>query len=1128
MFVPGVYLHLSHETERLVDSLSRELDTPCGSPLTPETILVQGPGMATWLSMRLARKRGICAHMDYVYPRAFVWRAFSAVLGSESIEEAAVDEDRLFWLILAELPALLEHPSFAAVKRYVRRDAEGLRLFQFAERTAQVFDQYLIYRPALIRIWETGHDDGAEAHPWQPHLWRALRKHIRGHIAALEHRFLSVLRTDSGAAAGAALPERIALFATTSLPPLFLRVIVALARHRALHFYAFELDQQTASSDGLSSALGQQGRDFRAMLLDAVSESEVLLHNDENFTQPPPHQAAQAPPKAPHGSLLAALQGSDAFGLVEQASRSQRRAPRRANPRQLNLFGAAPEGAPPERLESSALQRPRLAPSDRSVQLHACHGAMREVEVLRDQLLALFDQDPTLRAHDVIVMTPDVDAYAPFVEAVFGASAEDRDFIPYRISDRGARSDSPVLESLARIFALVNTRLSAPAVLDLLTLAPIQQRFELDAGHLGLLSQWVSESGVRWGASAQHRQEHGQPATEYNTWQHGLDRLLLGFAWPGQGLTELDQVVPYDEIEGHHAELLGRFAQLIATLFHHLEILRGQHTLPQWRDELGELLEALIVKNRDTEPEHQRVSEALADLCAAAERAHFLGTLDLRGVQQLVERRLDREVPERGFLQNGVTFCAMLPMRTVPFRVVCLLGMNDGAFPRGHATVDFDLVANDPNGPKLGDRDRRRDDRQLFLEALFAARSHLLITYTGQSIRDNAKRPPSVVVSELIDAVACYRDPATTPSNESERLQLITRELTVYHPLQAFSPRYFDGHDSRLFSYRSTFAEAAGLLRARKEDPRPLFPSADALPPLQPETLVALDDLLDFWRAPARSLLRNRLKLSLSEEEAPLADREPLEPSPLERYAVGERALAHVLAGVSVEHGVTLLRSEGRLPPGESGRLYYAERRQFVRGLAQAADKLRGQLPEKHISCLVDLSSNRTLAGTVDQVFGSKRIRLQTANLSGKHLLSLWISHLLLASAVPDLQSFLISRKTNRVSVFSLRFPSQYDSHLLELVKLRDLGLQAPLRFQVDASYEYATERWQNGLSSEEAIQKVAKSYGSRLIVRPADARLLLPEPPFLETATVGPAFEELAERVFRPLLEHGTEEEVL
>lgn len=1127
-----LHIYRSNRTEALVAQLAENVARTAGGPFDTETIIVQGRGMAVWLSQQLALAHGVWAGAEYPFPRRYVERCMRSVLAGKAIEVGLVDEERLRWAVLQQLPALCSRPEFKRLQSYIEGKERGIRLFQLADRIARRFDEYLTYRPEMMREWDRGKSDLPEAHAWQPILWRAVAERLAqtggcNHMASLERDFMAAL---SRGVVPQGLPKRISLMGLSTLPPLYFRIIAALCPQVETHLYLF--------SPGEGDWWNQTKPEHITRALEADAELEAL-HLDDGH-----------PLLASMGSLGAEFQRS----LEETVEALQVRFQEHdlyGEPGTGSVLGNVQHAIYASTQGETRKRRPRIQSADRSITIHSCHSPMREVEVLHDQLLNLLTgKDPTCKPHEVVVLLPDVDTYAPFVEAVFERDAADPRFIPYRIADRPIQVDSPVIASLSRILDIVESRLSAPQVLDLLTFDPIARQFELDATQIDKITEWVTRANIRWGKDGKHRTTHGQPGNEANTWTFGFDRLLLGYALPTNELATFADVLPFDDLEGNDAILLGRLTEFVSALFAQLEKLRGVRSLVAWRDLLTETLDTLLQRDQRTEWQHQRLRETLSEIVESAETAGFDEPVDLRVIRLLLEARVDAAFPERGFLSGGVTFCAMVPMRSIPFRVVCLLGLNDGAFPRSGKTVDFDLIKRGPEPSRPGDRDRRKDDRYLFLETMLAAREQLLITYTGQSIRDNNHRPPSVVVSELIDSIADTHLPPKQDTDQDnddlERRRAIENHLVIRHPLQSFSRRYFDRSDPQLFSYADDNARGAVALTPSRTPADPFIkaelpaPSADSVP--GKEQTIALQDLARFLKDPAQYLCNRRLNISFREELVDVPAREPIELDGLDSWQLGDLRLKHAQAGLSNDQSLALFRAAGLLPIGTVGRLAFDEVVEVADAIMEKVREFRvgTQLPSVSINQV--LEPGVRLEGTLTNRWPGGVVTFQFSRISKKQLLELWVRHLALcceSSETNAPKTTLIGRPSEKTEKFrgkeakkdkdgaaavSFRWVADARRHLAAIARVYQLGMRAPLAFAPESSGDFATQIRLNR-PVETAFAEAIRTYEGAFYSGERDQNPYLQRlfgkdtPPFDRTFHVGPDFATLARGIFDPLM---------
>jgi exodeoxyribonuclease V gamma subunit len=932
----------SNRLEALADRLVAELRVPAGPPLTPDVVVVQNAGMARWVALRIARATGLCAGVAFAFPAAFVWDV-CARAGRVATPAAAFGPEVLAWRVAACLARSGDDPRFASLRAYAGDDDR--RRHELARRVADVLDQYLVYRPDWIRDWEAGADDG-----WQAELWRRVVADVGGgHRVHRLDAFLGAV--DRGTLSPAALPPRVAVFGIPALPPAYLEVFARLGELVDVHLLL------------VNPCAG-------GYWMDLVPEREVARRAGRGAAATEHLQTG--PP------LLVSLgkQGAEFIDLVHARA-----------PQVDSAFVPADGTTLLARLQADIVQMrtpdpARVEPveADRSLQLHACHGALREIEVLHDQLLALFDAHPDLTPADVVVMTPDIEAYGPSIEAVF-ATAPDARKIPFTIADRSARAESPLVRAFLALLALPASRYEASRLLALLDVDAVRRRFALTEPELALVRGWVRESGIRWGVDAAARGALGLPAIAEHTWRFGLDRLLLGQARRGDDRRLVGGILPFDDVEGTAARAAGRLVSFAEAAFALATDLAAPRPPAAWADRLRGVVDRFFTPADDEDVDAQAIRRALAALADETRDAGYDDPVSLGVVEAHLRRALEAPVASGRFLAGGVTFCAMVPMRSIPFEVVCLVGMNDGVFPRLHRPPGFDRMAD---AYRAGDRSRRHDDRWLFLEALCSARRVLYVSWTGQDVRDNTERPPSALVAELIDVL--HRHYGVSDG--------VTR-----HPLQAFSPRYFGG-DPRLPSYADELASA--LAAARTADPRPARFFATRLPDAGAEwRRVTVAQLVAFFRHPARFLLRERLGLRLEDGEGLVEPREPLLLDGLEKYRLRDELLRLERLGRPGDDAIAVARAAGLVPHGRVGDCVAHREAGGVAALVRRLDGVADARPLDPLPVDLDAGPVRVV-GTLDGLTTRGLVEFRPAHaLKMGDWLATWIRHLVLLLVAP-------------------------------------------------------------------------------------------------------------------------------
>jgi exodeoxyribonuclease V gamma subunit len=974
-------LYHAPDLETLGELACTLLGQPLSEPFAAALVVVPSQGIGRWLTLQLAQKQGIAMQLEVQLPAKFVWDLSRSVLG-QLPEQSAFSPSSLTWRLYDWLCTPANCAQAPRLEHYLQGGDERRRL-SLAAKIADVFDQYLLYRDDWLAAWERGEllDLGLDE-AWQALLWRELTKDGHPHRARLLDDLLQRLHSDS---AIAGLPERVLVFGISSLPTHHLRVLEGLAKHCEVIIFAInpcrevwgdirdirELARQPELSPDewyldvghpLLASLGKQGRDFF----------------DSLFS-------------------LTASEGGQEFGIY----------PTDAELRDDSLLHALQNDILRLRVRSPDA-RLLLRADDRSLEVHCAHSPLREVEILHDQLLARFAADPQLSPDQVVVLTPDIERYAPYIEAVF-APRDGVPRIPFSLADRNQRSELPLLEAFLGLLGLPSSRFSAEEVLGWLAQPALASQAGIDPEDFPLMRDWLRDAGVRWGREAAQRAQLGLPAEAAFTWQQGLDRLLLGFVAPpqlaGNAAPLLGDSWPLDALEGARAQLLGRLIGFVQRLGAWAHDLQRPRSLAEWADSLQDLLDSLI-DEREAGDTLLLLSKACAALREQGLAAGVERPLELALIHQQLTSALEQGSGASGFLTGAVTFCTMVPMRSLPFKWVCLLGLDDGALPRRSPAVGFDLISQQP---RRGDRARRLDDRYLLLETLLSARAGLYLSYVGRDQQNNAHLPPSVLLSELLEVVdqtamlACRselaRDPAATETSRASSLlqeppaRTVSEHIRTVHPLQPFAPSNFNPTGA-LQSYSSQWFRAAQRLAAAPELSAPAF--IGSLPEPSSEGLtIEPAQLLQCFKNPARFLLEQRLGVRIAQSEQLIGADEPFALEGSARSGLRKLALQAVEQGWSEATERRIARAAGWLPAGEVGNALWGQ----VRGpLLAFAPKLFAARPVQTAQPLhvdIELAGVRVL-GWLDCVTDCGLFEWRLIAPGAWDLPSFWLRHLLL------------------------------------------------------------------------------------------------------------------------------------
>ncbi|MCU0843807.1 MAG: exodeoxyribonuclease V subunit gamma [Spirochaetes bacterium] len=1101
-------VYTSGRLETLAENLSSRVARPLRSPFEKEVMVVMSVGMGRWLSQRLAGRLGVWANFEYVFPTVMIERIFESLAG-QGVPGEPFSREVLSWRIMGLLPECARLSGYESLNSYLGDGTNELKRRQLAERIAGVFDQYVVHRPEMVLGWEGGpvpEEDGDER--WQADLWRRLFAEKRSvHHAALAARLFAEIDSLTPERLRS-LPSRISLFGIATLPPLYVRVLYALSRNVEINFFVLNpsrhywgdiasareqvriarrlkggipaADRHLFPGNGLLASMGRVGRDFLfRVLLDADESVDFIDDYPDAVTRDVP-------------TLLAGIQ-EDIRELIDR-------------------------GSPVQGDDGMHAERRRIPPGDESISMHSCHSPMREVETLYDYLLDLFEKQPDMEPHDVIIMTPDIETYGPFFEAVFGAPRSEDLRIPYSVADRSLRSENGAAGAFLAILDLYGSRFTAGQVLDIMENDSILARHGMGPSDRETIRRWVEETRIRWGIDAADRCDRAEklPPMEENTWRHGLDRMVLGSAMTNDEARLFEGILPYDPIEGGDTAVLGGLVGLLEGLFDAARSLALPRTPGEWAGHLLSLIDRFFEEGDDTVGDLASLRRVITRLAEETTQADFSDAVGFPVVRSWLDGSLREEKAHGAFLSGGVTVCAMLPMRSIPFRVICMVGMSDGAYPRRDIEAGFNLMKK---AYRPGDRSRRNDDRYIFLEALMSARDRLFISYVGRSITDNKSIPPSVLVSELLDYIEQGYAPVSDDAGS------LRSDMLTEHRLQLFSPAYFSG-DRKMYSYASELCSAAESFNGEASEYGPFITGETAE---GTDTAIQLSDLLDFFQNPARHLLNRTLGIWLDTPGEIPGDSESFALDGLDSYTLAARMVDEALRGADPAGLYEAFRAMGMLPHGSLGEHAFRRMLPGVRSFARAVAGLRGgeKLPPFDLELRIE---GRTLAGRIDRVFPGGIVHHRYASIKATDRIRAWIVHCAAscradAAAHPAL--YLVGRNNDAPAVIEMKNGGACRAHLKKLAEIYGRGRRTIVPFFPEASLAFAKE-YAKSRSVDNALAKARSLFEGNYYVRgdlsdPYTERCFRKMDPFHKDFFKD-EFIRLARTVYDPLLKFQEE----
>lgn len=990
-----LFLHHSNHIDTLKQQLLAQLQDGSASVLQPQQILVQNPGMKRWLQQQICSSNGIAANIEFPLPSRFIWDIFVAQF--EDIPNLSVfDAEVLRWPLLELLHQHVDDVELTALKAYQQQENADLARFQLAQKLAGLFDQYLVYRPQMISAWEKSTTPLPAIESWQAHLWRLLRAQSdQPHRAQLIQRLVAEI--SSARFKREALPAELYVFALSAMSPMYMNVLAALSQQLDVHIFIvnpcrhywgdirsrkdqIKQGELPIVENELLASLGKQGRDY----IDQFYDSGYVSIDREHFSEIVPD------------SLL---------NLVKHDI--------------LNFTQTRPQFD---------------VKQDASIQLVSCYSELRELQVLHDYLLKQLDQDHELQAHDIVVMCPDINNLAPYIDAVFGQQPASRK-IPYTVSDHNVLSSTPLLQSILDWINLPGSRLTANEISAWLELPALQRTYQLDQTAVDSIRYWISQNHIHWGLDSQHRSHLGFPEHDLNTWRHGIAQLLTAYLMPPHSELYQQQVASACIIDQQEFIALGQLQKFLDELAHWQQQLNKKHTLMEWQNSINAMIASLLQLDEDETWLIKPMRDEMAAWQQQAEQAGFEQPLELCVIHHLLQQSLQQGSAHHAYLTGGINFCNLIPMRTLPFKVVCLIGMGDEQFPRNEPLLQMDLISRNP---QKGDRSRREDDRYMFLQSLLSAQQALYISYVGRNKQDDSKREPSVVVSELLD---------TIEQNTGHRIAI------QQSALQPFAIANFAA---------GSYAEQWQI----KAPENLAFKFNQPIDISEIDRNIELDELIRFYANPAKHFMQQRLGLRLVEASSEIDDDEPFTLDPLKRNGLRQTLFNDLMQQGELQQAKYL--NSGLLSPLTSGEIQLEQQLTEVELMVH-------ELTSHEYYCGYTLFEQDLLLqgyqiqGRIISYANQGLLQITQSKVGGKGLFSSWIQHCFLcATQTLQFSQIIFNDKTINLEILEKSHAQQI---LMTLIESYIKGSRRILPFYINTAYDY--QRIKDDKSEDAALDKI-------------------------------------------------------
>ncbi|MBN2801947.1 MAG: exodeoxyribonuclease V subunit gamma, partial [Deltaproteobacteria bacterium] len=1054
----------SDSLNSLLDELSAELEFENELFKTP-VIAVPG-GIGQTVEEGLARRLGI--FMGEVSSVKSVVESVLVLPENEIGDEIGVNDesslfstDSLLWALYKSVTLILKDFQDALLSEheinieglheiidYFKQDIRPKRVIEFCEIIASVFSEYLMYRPVMLEDWESETVKG-----WQPYLWREilniLGSNHQGKTGLLFFKTLkkgNYKKEDIGRyihlqsdCCTWMIPKRIYIIGVTSLSPFYLQTVVALSTVVEVsmflpvlsreYFFEGQNFKNREFSNGMWAIAGKTASVFHSLIADYTGGIDII--EKEIFEN-----------EYKNDSLLNLIR-ADAFNYAEVDSDVPLRKIKR----------------------------------DDSIAVHLCHNQLREVEVLKDQLLNMIDEDG-IALEDIIVMAPNMGEYAPYVDAVLGSSAGH--YIPHNISDTGDTKLFGTFELVERLLNLSESPLYPEELFDILKIEQVHTSFNLSMDDVDVCYQYVKTAGIKGYLDSKNRAENNLAEFNESTWKFGLDRLLLGIAVSCEDVV-INKLTPVDVTEGKSALALGRFSKFCSTIFSFIGQCKKSKSGKNWGLAFTDILIEMTGRKDFEAPGRKNIIKSDTETAAVIE---VLQSVTALIDKILPDEKIDYNVFKREFSKKiisrskrftgggGVLFTSFTHLKGESYKLVYLLGMEEGKFPARSHNIKFDLIKLKP---QKGGRDNVQDQRYMFFEAVMAAEKRLIISGSSLDLKHNMERPPAGVISDFfnyIDSTICFDNTEDLDTDNKK----ISDEITLRHPLYSFSEKYFKG-DKNYFTYNDSAGDVFEELPERmmsgsqitgdneNEDSQKLFRDKAKNLATQEYSKLNIFDLLTFYKSPVNYFIANitGIKIENIEDSKESGDSDSF--NGLDRWKVTEEILKK-LPQKNIDDIFNYLKAAGHIYPGARGKIITESSFVFASNIKKCADRWTMDVLKTRVDIELNIplfENVISIVGTIENVYDDKIVEYSMTTLNASRLLIMWIKHLVLSLSNGRItKSVLIGRDVkNKNAIKSVIFstppnPAEILGWILEFFIY---GQILPLSYLSEEAFYYAKKQ---------------------------------------------------------------------
>jgi len=961
-------------------------EKPLNNIFEKEIFVYDSKILFQYLNIFIAEKIGISANIKLYHPNDFIWKLFEIISPKKKLKNTFT-HSMMIWKIMK----IIDDKKI--FENYNKKEAK-LQKFKFSFLMANIFEQYIFYRPNWINEWETEKNTSIidQNDIWQIKLWIEIIKNSKKthqysyHFANLFYNFQKLFEEKK--IQKKHLPSRCFIISSFALNPSYIRIFQNISTYINIYFLYVT--------------------PFKKNIFNFIQDNNIFLNQKKN--------------KKPCDNSLIKLWGQyeKIYALYIIRSKEMKIINCFKENNNRNLLNSIKN----DLLKKNINKKKRfLISTDNSISINICFNKKNEIEILHKKLLIFFNKNSSIKPKDVVVTSFSIENYISSINSVF-ASENNKKQIPFFIANKFSKKTNIIISSFKKILNLANSRFHNEEILEFLDIPEIAKKFNLSEEEIKILYYWIEEANIRWAIDCKHKDYLSFPKNKQNTWLYGIEKLLLSYAMND---TEKvwNNILSCSSINGSRTEIIEKLIIFIKTLKKWQKKLSRSQYLIHWHSLSKDLINDFFFCSQKIEKSIKMIQKNWTEMINNNLSSGYLKKVS---INILIKNFFYKYYfnNHQKFLPDVVNFCHPNAVCYIPFKIICIIGADHLSVPKINHLDKFNLLKK---YPLIEDINIYQKYCYLFAQSISCAEQYFYISYVGYSIKDESKIYPSILIDQLLHYISsnfCFSGDCNLSLQDNSKK--IIKHLCKKYKIQYFYKKKYANPSTTenlqdVFKYTNRNINNKNILKRNSC------------------TKINLKDLITFWKNPICYFFNVNLQIKVDIKKHAINTTEPFSVNQEDSFKIKNILLNKIINNQDTMELFKKYMLSGKLPYDFFGKIFWNQKLKEMTMIAKEVMKYRISKEEKKINLKIEKYQIDGILSEI-QTTGLLRWKPNTINFSDR--ITLWLEHLIYSLLGGCGESRIIGYKKQTWSFSSLTFDLAY-TYLLKYIKGYVEGIKKPI-----------------------------------------------------------------------------------